>query len=46
MELMQFAVTLLVGVAVGAWGYRYALKRSPEAVERLAAQARALRDRF
>lgn len=46
MELISFAGAFVAGAAVGAWGYRYLLKRSPEAVERLAAQARALRDRF
>lgn len=46
MELIPLVVVLLLGVAIGAWAYRYALKRSPEAVERLAAQARRLGDRF
>jgi hypothetical protein len=40
-ELLAF----LVGVACGAVGYRYTLKRRPDLIERLAEQARALRDR-
>lgn len=46
MELISHAGAFVIGVAVGVWSYRYLLRRSPEAVERLAAQARALRDRF
>lgn len=46
MELIQFVAGLVIGVAAGATGYRYLLKRRPEMIERLAAQARALRDRL
>ncbi len=46
MELIPCVVVLLVGVAIGAMGYRRLLKRSPEAVERLAAQARRLGSRL
>lgn len=31
-----------LGVAIGAWCYRYLLRRNPAMIERLAAQARAL----
>lgn len=46
MEPISFLIGLVVGVALGAWGYRYMLKRDPDAIERLAAQARQLGDRF
>jgi len=46
MELIQFVAGLVIGAGAGAWGYRYILKRSPEAIERLAAQARELGNRF
>lgn len=46
MELIQFVAGLVIGAGAGAWGYRYLLKRNPEMIERLAAQARALRDRL
>ena len=44
--MIEIALALVVGVAIGAWGYRYMLKRDPDAIERLAAQARQLGDRF
>lgn len=40
--IIIFIAGLCVGAAGGAWGYRYLLKRRPEAIERLAAQAREL----
>jgi len=43
---MELLIGFVIGAAVGAWGYRYILKRSPEAIERLAAQARELGNRF
>lgn len=46
MDLIGLIVGLVIGVAAGATGYRYLLKRRPEMIERLAAQARELRDRF
>lgn len=46
MELIPFVAGLVIGAGAGAWGYRYLLKRNPAMVERLAAQARALRDRL
>lgn len=46
MDLIGLIVGLVIGVAVGATGYRYILGKNPEMVERLAAQARALRDRL
>lgn len=42
LELIGYVGAMLVGVAAGVWGYRYALKRDPEALERL---AREIRDR-
>ena len=44
--MIEVIIALVVGVALGAWGYRYMLKRNPDAIERLAAQARRLGDRF
>lgn len=44
--MIEVIIALVVGVALGAWGYRRLLKRSPEAVERLAAQARRLGSRL
>ncbi|MCZ2099115.1 MAG: YhcB family protein [Anaerolineae bacterium] len=44
--MIEVIIALVVGVALGAWGYRYMLKRDPDAIERLAAQARQLGDRF
>lgn len=44
--MIEVIIALVVGVALGAWGYRYMLKRDPDAIERLAAQARELGDRF
>ena len=38
--MIEVIIALVVGVALGAWGYRYMLKRDPDAIERLAAQAR------
>lgn len=46
MDLIGLIVGLVIGAGVGATSYRYLLKRRPEMVERLAAQARALRDRL
>lgn len=43
---LLFLIALPLGIAVGAWGYRYLLKRNPSAIERLAAQARQFGDRF
>ena len=39
-------IGLVVGLAFGAMGYRYLLKRNPAAVERMAAQVRAARERL
>lgn len=36
MDLFNVFLGLVIGVAIGAWGYRYALKRDPDAVEELA----------
>lgn len=36
MDFIAFVVTLAVGVGAGAYGYRYWLKRDPEALESLA----------
>ncbi len=44
--MIEVIIALVVGVALGAWGCRYMLKRDPDAIERLAAQARQLGDRF
>lgn len=44
--MIGFVIGLVVGAAVGAWGYRYMLKRDPEAVERLADEADKLKDRL
>lgn len=46
MDIISVVIGLVVGVAIGAWGYRYTLKRDPGAIERLAAQARELGNRF
>lgn len=46
MDLIGLIVGLLIGVAAGAMGYRYILRKNPEMIERLAAQARALRNRL
>lgn len=40
--MIEVIIALVVGVALGAWGF----KRDPDAIERLAAQARQLGDRF
>lgn len=37
-------VTHLVAAAVGAWAYRYVLKRDPDTLEALARKARSLTD--
>lgn len=44
--MIELVIGLVIGAGVGAWGYRYILKRSPEAIERLAAQARELGNRL
>lgn len=44
--MIEVIIALVVGVALGARGYRYMLKRDPDAIERLAAQARQLGNRF
>lgn len=44
--MIELIIGLVIGAGVGAWGYRYMLKRDPDAIERLAAQARQLGDRF
>lgn len=44
--MIEVIIALVVGVALGAWGYRYMLKRNPDAIERLAAQARRLGSRL
>lgn len=41
MELIPIVIALLVGAAGGAAGYRYWLKRDPEALEALAAKIKA-----
>lgn len=46
MDLMILVIAFGVGFGTGAWAYRYLLKRDPDAIERLAAQARQLGDRF
>ena len=46
LELIGYVGAMLVGAAIGAMFYRRMLKRSPEAIERLAAQARELGNRF
>lgn len=40
MDPISFLIGLVVGAAVGAWGYRYALKRDPDALEDLAKEIR------
>lgn len=40
MDPISVLVGLVVGVAIGAWGYRYAMKRDPEALEALAKEIR------
>lgn len=40
--MIEAILGVLIGFAAGVWGYRYALKRDPEAIEKLAAQARRL----
>ncbi len=37
---MELLIGFVIGAAVGAWGYRYSLKRWPERLERLAEQIR------
>lgn len=44
--MIEIIIAVVIGAGVGAWGYRYILKRSPEAIERLAAQARELGNRL
>jgi len=44
--MIELVIGLVIGAGVGAWGYRYLLKRDPEALERLAAQARAMGNRL
>ena len=39
------ALAFLIGVAFGAAGYRYMLKRDPEALEHWAAEIRRLRQK-
>lgn len=39
---MTEGLALLIGVAVGAWGYRYWLKRDPERLEAWAKRLKAL----
>lgn len=46
MDIILFLAGLLIGVGSGAWGYRYLLRRNPEAIERLAAQVRELGRKF
>lgn len=43
-ELIVDAAIFLFGAAVGAWGYRYLLKRDPETLEEWARKARSLTD--
>lgn len=43
-ELIVDAAIFLVGAAVGAWGYRYLLKRDPETLEEWARKARSFTD--
>jgi hypothetical protein len=40
MDPISFLIGVVVGVAIGAWGYRYALKRDPDALEDLAKEIR------
>lgn len=44
--MIEFVIGLLLGAAVGAWGYRYSLKKRPDTVAKLAEQIRAAGDRF
>jgi hypothetical protein len=45
MELLSNGLVAVVCLAVGAWGYRYMLKKDPERLERWATEIRELRRR-
>jgi len=44
--MIGFIIGVIVGAAVGAWGYRYSLKKRPDAVERIAAEIKAKGDEY
>lgn len=44
LQLLALAGAFVVGIGAGAWGYRYALKKDPEALERLAQAAKRAGD--
>jgi hypothetical protein len=44
--MIEFCAGLLLGVAVGAWAYRYALRRDPDKLEEIAAAIRAAKRRW
>lgn len=44
--MIEIAIAFGLGVAVGAWGYRYSLKKRPDAVERIAAEIKAKGDEY
>lgn len=44
--MIELVIGLVIGAGVGAMFYRRMLKRDPEALERLAAQARAMGNRL
>lgn len=43
MELIPLIIAGVVGIALGAMGYRYLLKRNPEKIEQWAAEIAALK---
>lgn len=45
-EMIGYLASAAIGFAAGMMTYRRMLKRSPEAIERLAAQARELGNRL
>lgn len=46
MELILMLVMFAIGAGCGAAGYRYMVKKDPATLEKWAAEAKALGDRF
>lgn len=44
MEIVSHLAALVVGVGAGFWGYRYALKKDPDALENWAQRLKRERD--